>query len=184
MKPLIPLRQALTDPGILGRALGWCDLEQLAHVADCCDGRAVDGGRACVFRELTGRQTAPTERCRRTVVLHRPTRWQVPRHRGAVGLSWAAVQYARVPGELMTVVCRRWFTAAGAICFQILRSDHCRQPRLCPAADAQDQRHAGISQRHGDRGLSGHAPHPRRDGGCCDLRRDRHLELSGRRDAA
>ena len=63
MKPLIPLRQALTDPAILGRALGgatWSNWRTLLLIAAM--GEPLTADELAVFRKLTGRQTAPTER--------------------------------------------------------------------------------------------------------------------------
>ena len=63
MKKLIPLRAALTDPDILGRALGgetWSNWRTLLIAAM---GEPLTEDELAVYRELTGRQTAPSERC-------------------------------------------------------------------------------------------------------------------------
>ena len=105
MKPLIPLRQALTDPAILGKALGGATWSNWRTLLIAAMGEPLTPDELAVFRALTGRQAAPAERVEELLVLHRPKRWQVARDRRAVGLSGAAVHYPRVPGELMTVVC-------------------------------------------------------------------------------
>ncbi len=105
MKPLIPLRQALTDPAILGKALGADTWRNWRILLIAAMGEPLTDDELAVYRELTGRQTAPAERVEEL--------WCVFGRRGgksraiavlAVYLALLCV-YARVAGELMTVVC-------------------------------------------------------------------------------
>ena len=105
MKPLIPLRQALTDPAILGKALGGASWSNWRTLLIAAMGEPLTPDELTAFRALTGRQAAPVERVEEL--------WCVIGRRGGKSRAIAALAaylgllcvYPRVPGELMTVVC-------------------------------------------------------------------------------
>ena len=97
MKPLIPLRQALTDPAILGKALGAATWRNWRVLLMAAMGEPLTPDELETFRKLA--KADGTDRaCRRTVVLHRPKRWKKPSHRRAVGLFVPAVHLPTCAG--------------------------------------------------------------------------------------
>jgi len=105
VRALIPLRQALTDPVILGKVLGGDTWHNWRILLIAAMGEPLTPDELAVFRQLTGRQAPPRERVEEL--------WCVIGRRGGKSRAIAALAvylgllciYSRVPGELMTVVC-------------------------------------------------------------------------------